>query len=165
MEEEDILCKLEMDALVFFWIINNNTLPSLFVFLKLLVSFYVRFFLRNITTFNMHALILQYMSNSLSSIDSLETCITPQALTVIFIKPQNVIIIPNILNEINIILGLFTCLFLIEKRMKCWGRLNCGRWSDRNFNDITLKIFSTCKNERFLLVALARKKGHQQIKH
>ena len=56
----------------------KNTLPILFVLLKILVSFHMRFLLRNMTTFNMHTLLPQYVSKSLISINSLETCITPQ---------------------------------------------------------------------------------------
>ena len=59
------------------WIINKNTLPSLFIMMKLLVSCYMIFVLSNITTFNMHTLLNQYVSKSLSSIDSLKTLTTP----------------------------------------------------------------------------------------
>ena len=58
-------------------IIKKNTLPSLFVMPKFLVSCCVRFIFSNITTFNMHTLLPQYMSKSLSSIDYLKTLITP----------------------------------------------------------------------------------------
>ena len=98
MEADDLFCRLVMDAFYIFWIIKNNTLPSLFVILKLLVSCYMSFFLTNITTFNMHILLPQYVIKSLSSIDSLENCITSSALPVFFIKTQNVIIIPCIWN-------------------------------------------------------------------
>ena len=61
-----------------FWIIIIiiNTLLGVFVILKFLVSCFMRFVLMNLTNFNFHILPTQYMSNSLSIIDSSETCIT-----------------------------------------------------------------------------------------
>ena len=60
-----------------FRIIVKNTLTSLFVILKFLVSCCVRFVFSNITIFNLHTLIPQYVSKSLSSIDYLKSLITP----------------------------------------------------------------------------------------
>ena len=122
----------------FILIIKKNTLPSLFEMLKLLVSCYLSFVLRNITTFNMHNLLPQYISKSLISIYSLGTYTTPYALTVVFIKSQDVIIIPNRRNEIKLSLGFCNCLFLIEKRMIFLIRLSCVIQHDGNFNDINL---------------------------
>ena len=50
---------------------------SLFVMLKFLVSCYMIFVFRNITTLNMHIILPQYVSKSLISIDFLETWIIP----------------------------------------------------------------------------------------
>ena len=69
MAEDDLFCKLEMDAFIFFRTIKNNKLPSLFEMLKFLVSCYMGFVLRNITTINLHNLLPQYMSKRLSRID------------------------------------------------------------------------------------------------
>ena len=77
MAADDLLCRLVMDALIFPRIIKKNTLPSLFVMLKFLVSSCVSFVFSNIKTFNMHTLLSQYVSKSLSSIDSLKSLITP----------------------------------------------------------------------------------------
>ena len=48
---------------------HKYTLPSLFEMLKLLVSSYTIFVLRNITTFNTHTLLPQYMIKIFSTID------------------------------------------------------------------------------------------------
>ena len=136
--------------------IKKNTLPSLFVMLEFLVSCYMIFVLRNIIFFNMHTLISQYAIKTLSSIHSLE-------ISSFFIKPQNVITIPYIWNEIKLSLGFWTCLLLIEKRMKCWRRLACGGRHDGNFNDTNSRKIQLVKNERVLEVKLARNKIHRQI--
>ena len=49
-----------------------------------------------ITTFNMHSLCYQFISKILSSIYTLEHIVRLEKLPPIFIKPLNVIIIPNI---------------------------------------------------------------------
>ena len=55
---------------------KKNTLTSLFVILKFLVSCCVSFVFSNISTFNTNTLLPQYVSKSLSSINSLKSLIT-----------------------------------------------------------------------------------------
>ena len=107
--------------------------------LNILVSWFMRFFLMNITTFDMHNLLLQYVINSLSSIHSLKCFSTPLSLPVNFIKPHNMIIILNRWNKINISFCFYTFLFIIKQIMIFWQLLTCGRWHDENFNDVELR--------------------------
>ena len=136
----------------------KDTLQSLLLFLNPLVSFYMIFVLRIITTFNIYTLIPQYMVKSLSSIDSSETCITPQALTFISFNNQNVIIIPNRWNKIKLCFCFSTRLFIIKQRMIFWKRLTSGIWNDENLWCQLEKTSLFVKNKRYLAIMLAREK-------
>ena len=131
----------------------------MFEMLNLLVSCYMSFVLRNITTFIMHILLPQYMGKRLGSIDSMELFSTPSVFPLVFVKLQNLITIPNRWNEIKISLGFCTCLFLIKKLMKFWKILTCGRRHDGNFNDINLRNFSTCKKWNSFRSNIGKKEG------
>ena len=104
----------------------------------------MRFFPRNIKTFNIHTLLPQYMKKSIISIGLLETCITPQALSVIFIKSQNVIIIPNRWNKIKLCFCFSTCIFIVKQRMIFCKQLTCIRWQDVKIMMSTWDRFITC---------------------
>ena len=136
----------------------NNTLPSLFVLLKLLISFYTSFVIRNIKTLNTHTLLTQYMIKSLSSIDNLETYITTQVLSVIFIKPQNVIIIPNRWNKIKLCFCFSTCIFIVKQVMIFWQLPTCGRWHDEKFMMSTWEKFTICDKWKILSDNFGKKK-------
>ena len=105
----------------------------------------------------MHTLLPPYMSKILISIDYLETYITPQALPVIFINPQNVIIIPNRWNKIKLCLCFSTCIFIVKQGMIFCQQLTCGIWQDETFMMSIWEKFTICENWKIFRNSVGKK--------
>ena len=112
--------------------------------LKFLLSCYMRFFLRNITTLICTPFFPNNLPRYLVAFIPWKILLHHKHCQ-FFIKPQNVIIILYRWNEIKLSFGFCTCLLLIQKQMKCWIRLACGRRRERNINDINWGKNPTCK--------------------
>ena len=102
-----------------------------------------------------HTLLPNYSSKILRSIYYLECFSTPQTLPFIFIKPQNVIIVPNIWNKIKLCLCFCTYIFIIKQRMIFWQRFDLRMMTWCKLYDVNLRKLQLVKNERVLAVTLA----------